>query len=340
MRVLKPNEVNTQKMRSGLVINKLPETTYKLGGFSKIDRVVLCENYDWRPYLPVFELQRRMVNGIEIDYWDCVTFGGNNQIEILNKKLYGYEINLNERISAVGNGTKPRIGNDPIEASEWERKNGFSIGEQKWDNDKPLTEEEFYNNGVLPEEWRIDAKNTLNYYETNYEVGACGNKLSGYFSYPQNTLDNLKYSPMACAVYGKYDLDSDGYVASPYYNLTTHWVAVVAPGENKKFWYVLDSESLSLVKFNWNYPFKLPILKYLKKKTMIYKKKGQAGICLKTYGENTLLAFPDTLTWKTYTNGLKFDEIGGQWVDEWPYPIVGHFAVIKELGAELPIIED
>jgi len=338
MRILKPNEINTQRMRTGLVLKDPKPTDYRLGGISGIDRKILAPDSNWLNHLPVAELQRNNV----MDVFGCVSFADNNVDEILYKKQYGTEVNYNDRFLVVGSHTDPNVGNSPLDVAEWKRKNGVVIGEEKWPLTENMSKTEYYNNYILPPNLTTEGKNSLVTCDFNYEIGDCGAKGGlAYFIYEQNMLDNLKYSPVACSVYGQYNLDSDGYIQTPSTNRVTHQITVVAPGENKKFWYVLDSESLALVKFNWNYPFQFPILKYLKKKNMqIYKKNGQAGICLKTYGEDTLLAFPDTLTWKTYTDGRKFGEVGGQFVDEWPYPIVGHFAVIRELGAELPIIED
>lgn len=337
MRILKPNEIDTQKMRGGLDLKPPKPTDYRLGGISGITRKVLVKDGHWLSYLPIYELQRNSI----MDVFGCVSFADNNVDEILHKQLYGNEVNFNDRFLVVGSGTNPDVGNSPFDVAEWKRKNGVVFGEEKWPLMENMTKSEYYNNFVVPPELLKEGKQSLFTYDFNYELGECGLKgQAAYFIYTQNMLNNLQYSPVACSVYGQYTLDGDGYVATPNTNKVTHQIAVV-DYEKDKCWWVFDSESMALVKFNWNYSFQFPVLKYLKKKNMqLYKKNGQSGICLKTYGEDTLLAFPDTLTWKTYTGGRKFDEVGGQYVAEWPYPIVGHFGIIKDVGATLPEIEE
>lgn len=75
---------------------------------------------DWRPYLPVGEIQR----GSE-DWMDCVTRSATNTIEIQEKFLTGIESNYCDREVALGSGTT-REGNYLYKVSEYIRKTGLA----------------------------------------------------------------------------------------------------------------------------------------------------------------------------------------------------------------------
>lgn len=305
----------TDSSQHGLIIEPRDPRDYILGA-SKVKREILKGDGQWDEYLPVAELQRNKKG----DVFGCVSFASNNVDEILHKYKYKHEININDRILVVGSGTTPYVGNSTKRVEEWKRKNGFVIGESKWEYTDEMTVEEYYNNGTVPQELLNKAKKTLEVYEIGYEWVP----LAGWgrpFSTPLQMMNALKYSPLALSVDGIYEYNSNGLIGQRD-RVYTHQLVCYGYEENK-YWKIFDSESEKPLKFEWNYQFGFPMNKFLEKKNMkLFRQKGKKAIYFYNKEDGTLAPF----TTGVLEGGSVFKALGLSYdmasvVDELPYPI-------------------
>jgi len=132
-----------QSSKHGLIIEPIKyDEDYVYGGYSKLKGNVLVPDGNWTPYLPEFEHQ---APGYETNA--CTIFGTNNAIELNHKFLFGTELNLSDRMAAVGAKIHPALGGTPKNAADYLRKN-WSVFEEEWP--MPDTLGEFY--GTVPRE--------------------------------------------------------------------------------------------------------------------------------------------------------------------------------------------
>jgi len=237
-----------------------PEDYVRLGGPSKIKGTILQADSQWLNHLPVYELQRNRLG----DVFGCVSFADDNCDEILHKRKYNSEININDRVVVVGSGTTPSVGNNPTKVSDWKRKNGIVLGEEKWPYPSTMTVKEYYNGGVVPQHLLDEGKKNLDVYFHGYEWVDYSIILGSVSVKPEKLLKGLQYSPLEVSVHGLYTYDNNGYVkwtGGAY----THEVSIV--GHDKNGFLVFDSEASMLVKFRKDYPFGWPMIKYFEKKT-------------------------------------------------------------------------
>jgi len=128
-----------QYMKYGLIIDKIEEGDYVLGGVSMLPKEELQPDGDWTPFLPKKEVQN--LNGIEP--YACVAFTILNCVEILIKRKYGLDRNYSDRFLAAISGTKEG-GNSPQRVAEFLRKAGV-VKQEDWAFDESIdTFEKFY----------------------------------------------------------------------------------------------------------------------------------------------------------------------------------------------------
>ena len=139
---------------------------YVFGGITKIKGVILQPSGRWRNCLPRTELQRNNLG----DVFGCVSFADNNADEMIHIKKYGHEININDRVLVVGSGTTPNVGNSPSVVSDWKRKNGFVIGEEKWPYPADMSVPTYYNGGVVPQYLSDEAKKKFTYLQNRLSM--------------------------------------------------------------------------------------------------------------------------------------------------------------------------
>jgi len=232
---------------------------YVFGGITKIKGVILQPSGRWRNCLPRTELQRNNLG----DVFGCVSFADNNADEMIHIKKYGHEININDRVLVVGSGTTPNVGNSPSVVSDWKRKNGFVIGEDKWPYPADMSVSTYYNGGVVPQHLLDEAKKSLPIYKTGYQWLDQSILQGNMTVKPEKIQEGLKYSPIEVSVQGMYQYDESGHVKWTGGNYT-HEV-VIMDWEDDCFW-GFDSEFNTIVKFRRDYPFGWPLLKHFEKK--------------------------------------------------------------------------
>ena len=113
-------------MLKGALQPKITGKTYIFGNSPLTSlQKVLQEDGQWDMWLPDYEIQRSQFWTKET--YGCVAYSNNNSKEILFKRMFGYEINIDDRDLVVGSGTVFGIGNDIISVAEYHRKNGFIL---------------------------------------------------------------------------------------------------------------------------------------------------------------------------------------------------------------------
>ncbi len=117
-------------IKLGFVPSLIDNGQYVFGG-SFLPKDVLQADGNWSAYLPTYEPQFND----SFDSFGCTTWGTQNALETLYKKIYGGEHNFSERYTYITSDTRPP-GNDPHTIAETIRKFGLV------DNDVlPMTED-------------------------------------------------------------------------------------------------------------------------------------------------------------------------------------------------------
>lgn len=107
----------------GYIPSKIDATHWQFGA-SNAPKDLLQLDRNWQPYLPKYEPQ-----AVNFDTFGCGVFGTLNVLEILMKKIFGYDYNYAERYQYNLVGINPPIGSDPHIVAETIRKNGLLLEE-------------------------------------------------------------------------------------------------------------------------------------------------------------------------------------------------------------------
>ena len=103
-------------------------------GSKKLGSKIINPSGDWRPYLPVFEHQRK-----KIETNACVSFGTLSALEMIHQLLWQVEPNYSDRYLAKISKTDPAVGNTPKKVSKAVKDYG-SVPEEDWGFTEPLNE--------------------------------------------------------------------------------------------------------------------------------------------------------------------------------------------------------
>jgi len=313
-------------MLNGALIPKISEQTYVFGNSPLTSlQKVLQPDGQWDDWLPDFELQR------DKDWtkstYGCVSFSNNNSKEILFKRLFGYEINIDDRDLTIGSGTIPDVGNDIISVAEYHRKNGFILEktQEQWQT-IPVNE---YYAWTRSEDDKKEALQSLELFTLGYELFT---RETGTTISSAKLIDGLKYAPIQVTVDGRYTYDENGYVCRNDI-IYSHEVVLIGYVLNidgsVKYWKVFDSCHDQIMKFCGSYRFGYPLINTLIPKTnmQLFRKKGTAPIYFLNPAYNKLVAFADGVI----TGGEMFKILFGDYkyapvkvVDELPYQVADY----------------
>ena len=141
-----------QEIRYGFKYEEPKKEDHNFGGFTLVPKEVLIPDGDWRPYLPMIELQN--LRGVEP--FACVSFTILTCIEAIIFCKYGIKENFSDRFLAAISGTEKRRGNSPQNVCEFLRKIG-AVDEEDWPFNVN-TFEEYY--GELPPKLNALAKSS------------------------------------------------------------------------------------------------------------------------------------------------------------------------------------
>lgn len=271
--------------KGGLILTPDLETDYVLGSNDpKNLGEVVQEDGDWTQFLPeVNEIQRlNKPDPVtrEVDTFGCTAFSDDEIDETINIKKYGKEneINISDIFVLVGSGTKRGQGNSMKAASEFKRKNGILF-----ENERPFNRDGTMDEAYAPntQAQKDLAKSRLNIYEFGY--------LSATGSDAESLISAKKVSPVKVAVEGRYVRNSEGRLINTGsgYNhavfIFNHILDPITPynfdgSPNVLEWHVRCSETNQYLRFDGNYKFVAPLVKFFQKKSMKYKIKGNSAV--------------------------------------------------------------
>jgi hypothetical protein len=308
----------------GALQPKITEKTYVFGNSPLTSlQKVLQEDGQWDNWLPDFELQR------DKDWtkstFGCVSFSNNNSKEILFKRMFGYDINIDDRDLTVLSGTVPEVGNDIISVAECHRKNGLILERtQTMYQEMPVSE---YYKWVRDDKAKEEAKMSLELFNFGYELFT--RETSSADVSPAKLIEGLKYAPIQVTVDGRYTYDENGYVCRNDI-IYSHEVVLIGyvlnPDLSVKYWKVFDSCHNEIVKFCGTYRFGYPLINTLipKSSMKLYRKKNTAPIYFLNEKEGVLVPYADG----KITGGNLFKIFFGEYkyapiivVDELPFPV-------------------
>lgn len=205
------------------------EEDYVLGGTTKLPKIVLVDNGDWRRFYPKMEVQKNNV----FDPFSCTNHANNNATEMMHKQQYGVEVNYSDRYSAIVSGTIIGRGNSHKNVVEARRKKG-SVPEELCPFPDGMNQREFV---TMPEgavekglEWVAD-------YEYGYEQVP----LEGFE-------EALRYSPIQAAVDSKTNKTSQ-------VGRFDHSIVVTCVDRATMKVHVFDSYLNRHETYDWDYPF-------------------------------------------------------------------------------------
>lgn len=224
--------MNTKiKKNYGFIAPEIVPEDFWLGS-GKLGSVVLNEKGDWRPYLPIFEHQRKT-----IETNSCVSFGTLSALEMLHNLLWQVEPNYSDRFTAKMAETDQNSGNTPKKVSETIRNCG-TVPEFDWPFAEPL--EEYYKE--IPESVKKIGKGWTGHYGFGYE-----------YVDKDKSKEALKRSPVGVAVSAWEQNDKDEYV---YFGSWNHWCVLVAYDEQDRpvIWDSYD-EGLKTLEKDYNFGF-------------------------------------------------------------------------------------
>lgn len=212
--------MDDNKINYGFVLKPKASDHFTFGAFDSLPKIVLQPDGQWDKYLPLYEPQAE-----RFETYGCTVWGTQNALETLYKRLYGVEINADERYNYNCVGIEPP-GADPHEVAESVRKDGLTF------NLLPIpdTLEEF--------------KTPRPMSDIFLDKGRAWNCKFGHEWVPTNIAsmkEALMYSPLCISVSAWFQ-DADGlYIDGGMPN--NHWCTLYGytESEGKIYWKVFDS---------------------------------------------------------------------------------------------------
>ncbi len=172
---------------------------------ASLPREVISQDGTWN--IPVYEPQAK-----KYETWGCTVWGGQNQIEMYMKKVFGFEPNYDERFNYILAGVDVG-GTNPQDAYESFRKDGLID-----DQPQPDTFDEFKDKSYITVDKRVKGQHWLNKYVIKHE----------WIKKPtmDDIINALPYSPIALGVTAWHEKDGV-YVDRGERN--NHWCVAFAP---------------------------------------------------------------------------------------------------------------
>ena len=223
--------------------SKIEIQDYKLGGLSKASREVLQFNGQWTALLPQDEIQKKR----NVETMSCVSFGLCNQVEIMEKRIYGVVSNYADRALAIASETDEN-GNEPTKVYETARKILGFIPEAFLPFDESIQSfADYHSPKPLNKSYYDEGRKWLNKYELKHEWVSTDAK---------SLMQALQYSPLGVSV-NAWLADGELYY-KPKNSADNHWTLLVGYKEGE-YWLVYDSypdtDGDYIKKLKWDYAF-------------------------------------------------------------------------------------
>ena len=292
----------------GLIEKPISNTAHYLGAVPKLE--VLSDGH-WGDVEIEVELQK-VKNGE--DSYFCVIFSTNNCREIIHKFRYGKEVNFSEVYGGIGCGVIRERGTSYENYFDWSRKNFCA-----WEDEMPFGKLQSLDE-LFATKIPSDLKEVVKIRGQAYEI-----KHQFLTSNTQTALkEGLKFSPIVAAVEGRYVFENGKVVNAG--GSICHSILIIDYKEND-CWYIMDSETKQVLKFDWNYKFSYPSIHSFKKLNMpeLYRKQGEKAIYFLNPDDNKLVPYSDGVV----SGGSIFKTTGllysmANVVETLPYPIADY----------------
>ena len=236
------------KPEGGFIDEPPKPEDFTLGGRNQALKMILSEERDYTDFLPIYEAQKR-----GFDSYSCVVYSGLNNIEIIFKKLFGFEINYSDRFLAGTTPVSPVKGTTYSKFWDAVRKYGMVLEEEyPWGGKNNM---EYVKRP--PQEVIDKGKIFQNQFEIQHEwvdwAGCDPNKL----------YNALRHAPLQVSV------DSSATYTGKRSKATDHSVTIYKGVKGKKFG-IADHYARETYEVPWNFYFGSA-----KQATLISKKKIQ-----------------------------------------------------------------
>lgn len=244
-------EKDVKQPVGGLILEPISESAHILGAAPlPLERINPSGQYTE----VIIKIEIQKVQSGEDSYF-CVVFSTNNGREIIHKYRTGEEINFSEVFGGIGCGVQRNRGTSYENYFEFSRKN-FCAWEDEMPFDTIKNLDDLYATKIS-DELNKKVKARLADYEVRYQF------------LPNNSIatlmDGLTYSPIVAAVEGTYVFKNGKIVNAG--NPICHSILIIGYVQND-CWYVMDSETKQVLKFDWNYKFNSPSVHSIKKTTV------------------------------------------------------------------------
>lgn len=243
--------MTNRTINPGFVPDKIIESDYKLGGISKLPKIVLVTGpLYWAPYLPKMEQQSNAV----FDSFACTNFANCNCYETLHKRVFNEDLDQSDPYSANISDTVPGEGNSHNNVAEKTRQAGY-IAEALFPFTKTMTQAEFFTkpSASLLEIGRKFIKEYILY---------------GYEKVDRKDfMEAITYSPLQVAV------DSQT-AETKKFERFDHSVMLYGWDEKKRKWLIFDSYFGRTLEYDEDYPFGFALRFHIEKRLVPEKKES------------------------------------------------------------------
>lgn len=210
---------------------------YIFGAYTKVPKVLIRPDSDWRGILPVEENQSP-----KFETFACVSETITSAIEAIERARFGTVSNYSARFLAAVSGTKDG-GNSPQTVAEFARKVGV-VGEERYPTIGATTFEDFYKK--IPPGLYGEAKKYLENKRFFHEYVP---------TTPDALLDALKFSPIGVSVYA-WPEPVNGRYLKPGGVRDTH-LTLMVHAKRGDYFTIFDSYPPFIKILPWDYKFEV-----------------------------------------------------------------------------------
>lgn len=222
--------------RAGFLHDPIDSEDYQFGSvFSPLPRIILQADGNWLPYLPEKELQAP-----KFEVFSCVSETMTNVLEILAKKIYGFEPNHSARFVAKNANTE--VGGTSPKSVFHSIRHAGTVPESDWSTVDALSFNDYYKD--IPKNVLEKGLKWLEEYEFQYENVPLNNEA---------IKDALSFSPLGISV-PAWSRRDDGLYYRPEGARDNHFTTLV-DCKWGEYWLVFDTyfdDGSPLKKLAWD----------------------------------------------------------------------------------------
>jgi hypothetical protein len=231
----------------GFIPDKILPEDYVFGVQTKLSaekRDILQLNGQWDEFLPDNEEQER--NGLET--MNCTTYGTENALEVLFRRLFKEKKDWSERFIGVLAGTT-LAGNSPQNVIQTVRHSGLIDEKLLPFDDTIKTWDQYYSPNPMDDWYTAQGLKFLKSYEIGHEWVFTSPSLANI----PKLMQELNFSPLGVSVYA-WEQNENGLYIKPKGTEDNHW-CILYGYEYKKFWKIFDSYDNTQKRLAWGFQF-------------------------------------------------------------------------------------